>query len=388
MTLRNHPSLEQASLSGLRRAHVDYSMLMLLDDWSNDAWPVVRHLLRVLGLANVLSRQRTSLLCDQIAELFVDHIRLCWLLREHFVRYFLSQLTEMTPQVRVLGHGALAVVRTRCHDMRLLAALVNNPVAHSMNIPEALGTARLNDNEYASIAHSLPESIKYEHARLLTLDLLQHIAKDDYVELAALSTLTGNHGQRVSPQNVVVLCREVLADELAQLAHVNVRFDRSCTQYLVPVAVHGGPETRSQASAIIKNGQLVLWFKLLQLALGLQLEARHALLHLNDESLVDEVMVRHFPLQISHTVLTLIKQVVFLLLILVFFIMTTSTLTLGLSGIHKKARHVIFFSFDWLGCRKCCCLCLRLLFCTLLLDLLTSQIRENFGSHILEVGRV
>ena len=141
-------------------------MSVLANHRTNNPWPEVGLLPRGNCLSSVL-RYTALLLDDQIGELFVYNIRFLWFLGENIIRNLLGQLTKVAPEVRVLGHGTDAMVRTRGHDHRLFSTLVEHPVSEGVHVSEAFGTTRLHQDDHTAVLQPTPEGIKYQEALLL-----------------------------------------------------------------------------------------------------------------------------------------------------------------------------------------------------------------------------
>ena len=142
MALGHNPPLDKACFARVDGAHVDDSVTMLPYNRSDDARPEVGPLLSSFGFFFTFNHL-SLLLHGQIRELLVDYVLFLRLLWEDILWNLLAQLTEMAPHVRMLGHRTSAAVWARSYNRSFIVALLNDPVSESMDIPEALGTARL-----------------------------------------------------------------------------------------------------------------------------------------------------------------------------------------------------------------------------------------------------
>mmetsp|Transcript_32134 Transcript_32134/g.49139 ORF Transcript_32134/g.49139 Transcript_32134/m.49139 type:complete len:256 (-) Transcript_32134:894-1661(-) len=255
MALRYNTSLEHARLPRHHRAEVHDRVLVLADHWADHTRPEVG----LLGGGNSFSfvhhlhiRSHLVFLNNKIAILLVDDVRLLRALREDTLWDLLRQGAEITPEIRVLCHRASSVVRARRNNVGFVPALGEHPLTNAVCIAEALRTTGLNHNENSSVLDAVPESLEDHEPLLLILDFLEDVAEYDHVELASLTTVARDHGERVCPQDVAFRV-EILSQILAELPHVGVGLDGSHSHYVVAEAVHSCPETRAEAGSVVEH---------------------------------------------------------------------------------------------------------------------------------------
>lgn len=197
----------------------------------------------------------------------------------------------MAPGVNFPRHRALLVVRTRPNDISFFPALGrNDPFSERMHVPEPFWAPRLDHDNHATLSESLPKSFDNKLSALWRRNFLQHVAKNDQVEFASVATW--NHSQRVNPEHFIF--KLVSCQVLAKLPHVNIRFYSSAPLDLGLEHMMGSPGSRPQPRAVVQNRG--------------GFEIGHPLFNLVQYPFVHEVVVRHFPVQVSNRTFPLIVE--------------------------------------------------------------------------------
>jgi hypothetical protein len=152
--------------------------------------PEIRLLVGLVGSQFVLKCLGWSLalLHHQERIFLVDDVAFLRPTIKHIVGITLCQLTEIAPDIGIVGHGARSLTGTRRHYIRFFSRLcVEDPLTETVHESETLWTARLYQHKDTIVFQAVPKCVNHQLTCLGRRNLLQHITEYDNIEFALVS---------------------------------------------------------------------------------------------------------------------------------------------------------------------------------------------------------